>query len=211
MKKKVIVGLVLLSVLAFGGVVYEQPCLAGIGCVDAGSSYNDWMAPYYSTASEPECIMVSDMGDMISVVSTDMDCYGSHAAHFDVEYNDGAPDDIVLGVGDSRQYGDNDGWMELYVSDIFCGDNNYHVVEIELGYESPPPPPPCSGIYGDVNGNGYINSVDALMALQHASGSLTLTDCQLERADVTAPYGVVNIADANCILQHCGRTGQSLP
>lgn len=137
MKKTMLVGLVLLGVLAFG-VAYEQPCVAG-GCVDEGSSYDGWLAPDYSTASKPECVMVSDMGETISVLCEDMDCGGSQEAYFYINHSNGTSiHDVVLGVGDSQTYGG----MELYVSDIFCGAGDYHMVEVQVGYEAEPTPPP---------------------------------------------------------------------
>lgn len=54
---------------------------------------------------------------------------------------------------------------------------------------------------GDVNGDGSINSVDALHVLQHSVGSKTLTDEQKKRADVTKD-GNVNSQDALKILQY---------
>lgn len=54
--------------------------------------------------------------------------------------------------------------------------------------------------YGDLNLDGYINSSDALMLLQHATGIKTLNATQKKYADVTAD-GKVNSSDALCILQ----------
>lgn len=54
--------------------------------------------------------------------------------------------------------------------------------------------------YGDLNLDGYINSSDALMLLQHATGIKVLNATQKKYADVTAD-GKVNSSDALCILQ----------
>lgn len=54
--------------------------------------------------------------------------------------------------------------------------------------------------YGDLNLDGYINSSDALMLLQHATGIKALNATQKKYADVTAD-GKVNSSDALCILQ----------
>lgn len=53
---------------------------------------------------------------------------------------------------------------------------------------------------GDVDENGSINSVDALLVLQHSVGSKTLTAEQKKRADVTKD-GNINSQDALKILQ----------
>lgn len=53
---------------------------------------------------------------------------------------------------------------------------------------------------GDVNSDGNINSTDALMALQHTTGIITLTADQIRCADVTGD-GNVNSSDALRILQ----------
>ena len=54
--------------------------------------------------------------------------------------------------------------------------------------------------YGDLNLDGYINSSDALMLLQHATGIKALNATQKKYADVTAD-SKVNSSDALCILQ----------
>ena len=53
---------------------------------------------------------------------------------------------------------------------------------------------------GDINGDGNVTAVDALQALQAASGRITLTDAQKEAADVTGD-GKVTAVDALRILQ----------
>lgn len=54
---------------------------------------------------------------------------------------------------------------------------------------------------GDVNNDGAINSADALLVLQNAVGSKTLTSAQKTAADVTKD-GTINSADALKILQY---------
>jgi len=56
-------------------------------------------------------------------------------------------------------------------------------------------------LLGDVNNDGNISPVDALMALQATSGELTLTDSQKNVADVNKD-GVISSADALDILQY---------
>lgn len=52
---------------------------------------------------------------------------------------------------------------------------------------------------GDVNGNGKINSTDALLILQSATGVVNLTDNQKKLADVNGD-GKVNSSDALQVL-----------
>lgn len=54
--------------------------------------------------------------------------------------------------------------------------------------------------YGDVNGDGKIDIIDALMALQKAANQIGLDDNQEERADVDGAEGV-SAADALLILK----------
>lgn len=60
---------------------------------------------------------------------------------------------------------------------------------------------PDSVLYGDVDGNKAITASDALLALQAATGKLTLDDQQAAAADVDA-LGDVTTMDALMILQH---------
>ncbi|MBR0156508.1 MAG: dockerin type I repeat-containing protein [Clostridia bacterium] len=53
---------------------------------------------------------------------------------------------------------------------------------------------------GDVDGNGTVNVTDAVMALRHAMGIITLTSEQIHRGDVDG-NGIVNVTDAITILR----------
>ncbi len=55
-------------------------------------------------------------------------------------------------------------------------------------------------VYGDVNGDGKINAVDALMILQHAVGKITLSAPAVAAADPTGS-GKVNAGNALAVLQ----------
>lgn len=55
-------------------------------------------------------------------------------------------------------------------------------------------------VLGDVDGNNFINSSDALAVLKHASGNVKIKSYRLEVADVNY-NGVVNAQDAQYILQ----------
>ncbi len=55
---------------------------------------------------------------------------------------------------------------------------------------------------GDVDGDGKINPLDALAILQHSAGLITLTETQIQAADVAAPYGTINPLDALAVLQY---------
>lgn len=54
---------------------------------------------------------------------------------------------------------------------------------------------------GDINGDGKINSTDALLILQHSAGQITLDNKKFTRADVTRD-GKINSSDALMILQY---------
>lgn len=56
-------------------------------------------------------------------------------------------------------------------------------------------------VYGDVDGDGSINSTDARLALQHSSGKITLTGMQFKCADVDG-NGKVEAIDAELILKY---------
>ena len=53
---------------------------------------------------------------------------------------------------------------------------------------------------GDVDGNGTVNVTDAIMALRHAMGVITLNAAQIARGDVDG-NGVVNVTDAVRIMR----------
>ncbi|MDD6275619.1 MAG: dockerin type I repeat-containing protein [Clostridia bacterium] len=63
----------------------------------------------------------------------------------------------------------------------------------------------CAGAaslnYGDINGDGYVNSIDALAALSHSLGKVTYTGDALTRADVNGD-GDINAYDALLILYY---------
>lgn len=83
-----------------------------------------------------------------------------------------------------------------------------------------PKEPPCfipaelgvgTGGYGDVNNDGVVSDADAVMILQYGSGHITLTDAQIEAADVdgepnvlsTGGLGItVSAADSMTITQY---------
>jgi len=62
-----------------------------------------------------------------------------------------------------------------------------------------------SGTLGDVNGDGKVNSIDALWVLQSAAKSRTLNETQQFAADVNKD-GKVNSIDALWILQVAAKT-----
>ena len=64
--------------------------------------------------------------------------------------------------------------------------------------------------YGDVNKDGSVTSADALMALQAATGKITLIDGQPQAANVDGE-GNVTSADALMILQHATQKILSFP
>lgn len=55
--------------------------------------------------------------------------------------------------------------------------------------------------YGDVNGDGSINMVDASRILQYINGSIQLSDSELLAADVSGD-GSINMMDASLVLQY---------
>ena len=66
--------------------------------------------------------------------------------------------------------------------------------------EPTPTPEPGQGIPGDVNGDGSITVVDALIVLRASLSLVELTDEQAEFADINGD-GFVNITDALVILR----------
>lgn len=55
-------------------------------------------------------------------------------------------------------------------------------------------------IIGDVNGNGKIDLVDALLVVRHAMNISSLTEDQMTRADVNKD-GNINLTDALLIIR----------
>ena len=73
----------------------------------------------------------------------------------------------------------------------------------------------CTGIYGDVNGDGVVNITDASFVAQYLEGTRTFTPCQLIAADVDGD-GIVTTTDAQYIANYSvlkepyGKCGQIL-
>ena len=57
------------------------------------------------------------------------------------------------------------------------------------------------GMLGDVDGNGVIDTTDALLALRHALGIINLSPAERQRADVDG-NGVIDTTDALLILRY---------
>lgn len=57
------------------------------------------------------------------------------------------------------------------------------------------------GVKGDINGDGYVDSADAMMVLQYAVGKLELSETQQKAADVNGD-GYIDAADAIRILRY---------
>lgn len=73
------------------------------------------------------------------------------------------------------------------------------------------PPTPCivTGA-GDVDGDGYVTSLDSTMILRYAVGFITLTPAQLLRADTTGD-GSVTVADGAAINGYLAGTISTFP
>ncbi len=69
---------------------------------------------------------------------------------------------------------------------------------------------PALILWGDVNGNGTVNSTDARLTLQYAVGKILPTAIDLTAADVDQ-NGKVNSTDARLILQYTVRKMETLP
>jgi bacillopeptidase F len=67
-----------------------------------------------------------------------------------------------------------------------------------------------STIYGDLDGSGSVNVVDAVMVLRHAASLLSLTPEQAAAADANGD-GYVNIADAIIVLRYIAGLVGELP
>ena len=73
--------------------------------------------------------------------------------------------------------------------------------------ENPPAP---VFMYGDVDGNGKVDSMDALMVLQAAANMVQLNETQTKAADVDGTAGVSSM-DALVILQYATHLWDALP
>lgn len=85
-----------------------------------------------------------------------------------------------------------DGYL-VFTTDHF----SEYVVTTDNLSEEPTPQP---GTLGDVDGNGVVNSADAVMVLRSDAGLITLTAEQAAAADVSGD-GIVNASDAVQILR----------
>ena len=63
-------------------------------------------------------------------------------------------------------------------------------------------------LYGDVNGDGYINSIDAAMVYAYHNGKVTLTEGQLVGADVTKDGDVNSVDAAKIYAYHNGKISE---
>ena len=86
---------------------------------------------------------------------------------------------------------------------------NVTVPAITLGEIKEPEPPVDDTVYGDVTGDGEIDSVDALAILQHNVGIL-LDEQYLKAADVYQD-GSIDSTDALCVLQYIVGLEKELP
>lgn len=91
----------------------------------------------------------------------------------------------------------------LYMSDFLLHDPNPDP-------NPDPDPEPVPGEKGDVNGSGKVDSADALMVLQAATGKVLLNDDQKAAADVNGD-GQVGSSDALLILQYATKKITSWP
>ena len=66
---------------------------------------------------------------------------------------------------------------------------------------TPPTDDPVDGIIGDANGDGTVNTADAVTVLKYAAEMIQLSDTQLRLADVNR-NGTVNTSDATVILRY---------
>lgn len=65
-------------------------------------------------------------------------------------------------------------------------------------------------LYGDVNGDGKVNVIDAGLLVQHCRKLTTLTDDQLKACDVNGD-GKVNVIDAGLLVQYCRKLISKFP
>lgn len=122
----------------------------------------------------------------------------------------------ILSWDDSRvtyewtpAYNENEaGDYSLNVSVLGTPIGSIRVIAISpsAGSSAPVPPdyvvpdPPQEGILGDVDNSGSVNIADAVLALRHAMGTITLTGGEFARADMDGD-GTVTIADAVQIMR----------
>ena len=58
----------------------------------------------------------------------------------------------------------------------------------------------CVDSVGDLNDDGYVNSLDAVMILKYSVGEAELTETQLRRGDIDSS-GTVDAVDALTVLK----------
>ena len=81
----------------------------------------------------------------------------------------------------------------------YASTANYGVLELVGGI-----------IYGDANGDGIVNSIDATMVTRHALQVLTLSDAAQSCCDVNLD-GAINSIDATIITRYSLKVISSLP
>mgnify|MGYP007089151198 CR=1 FL=1 len=70
---------------------------------------------------------------------------------------------------------------------------------------------PVTYALGDIDANGKIDSIDALIALQYAADLITLDEDQIKRGNVDQSEDGVTSMDALLILQHANGARASFP
>ena len=78
-------------------------------------------------------------------------------------------------------------------------DSDYEYFYMETAYVTVQAPP--AGLLGDIDGNGEVTTIDAILALRHAMNIITLDDDQLARGDVDG-NGIVNMTDGIYIMRY---------